>query len=91
MVRIVTGTGVGCFREKGRRDAEILLRCDQGRFQDRTLTHQAIADVLLVSLQKINRVKRRFVERGLEAALDKRTPERNAPPGGKPAVASRRN
>ena len=49
-------------------NALILLKCDEGRFQDRKLTHQAIADVLPVSLKKIDRVKRRFVEQGLEAA-----------------------
>ena len=39
------------------------------------MTNQAIADVLPVSLKKIDRVKRRFVEDGLEAALDKRQAE----------------
>jgi hypothetical protein len=57
-------------------NALILLKCDEGRFQDRRLTNQAIADVLPVSLKKIDRVKRRFVEDGLEAALDKRKAER---------------
>jgi hypothetical protein len=57
-------------------NALILLKCDEGRFQDRKLTNQAIADVLPVSLKKIDRVKRRFVEHGLEAALEKRKPER---------------
>ena len=57
-------------------NALILLKCDEGRFQDRKLTNQAIADVLPVSLKKIDRVKRRFVEQGLEGALDKRKPER---------------
>ena len=54
-------------------NALILLKCDEGRFQDRQLTHQAIADVLPVSLKKIDRVKRRFVEQGLEGALQART------------------
>lgn len=57
-------------------NALILLKCDEGRFQDRKLTNQAIADVLPVSLKKIDRVKRRFVEEGLEAALEKRKAER---------------
>ena len=56
--------------------ALILLKCDEGRHQDRRLTNQAIADVLPVSLKKIDRVKRRFVENGLEIALDKRKAER---------------
>jgi len=40
------------------------------------MTGQQLADVLPVSLRKIDRVKRRFVEEGLEAALGKRKPER---------------
>jgi len=35
------------------------------------LTNQQIADVLPVSMKKIDRVKKRFVEQGLEAALNK--------------------
>ena len=58
-------------------NALILLRCDEGRFQKRKMTNQAIAALLPVSMKKIDRVKRRFVEEGLEAALDKRKAERS--------------
>ena len=58
-------------------NALILLRCDEGGEQKRKMTNQAIADVLPVSMKKIDRVKRRFVEEGLEAALDKRKAERS--------------
>lgn len=57
-------------------NALILLKCDEGVFQGKKLTNQAIADVLPVSMKKIDRVKRRFVESGLEAALEKRKAER---------------
>lgn len=57
-------------------NALILLKCDEGLFQEQKLTNQAIADVLPISMKKIDRVKRRFVEAGLEAALDKRKAER---------------
>jgi hypothetical protein len=57
-------------------NALILLKCDAGRFQGHKVTNQVIADVLPVSLKKIDRVKRRFVSEGLEAALDKRQAER---------------
>lgn len=57
-------------------NALILLKCDQGPYQTRHMTNQAIVDVLPVSMKKIDRVKRRFVEDGLEAALDKRQAER---------------
>jgi transposase len=56
--------------------ALILLRCDQGPYQERRLTNQQIADALPVSMKKIDRVKRRFVEVGLDAALDKQKAKR---------------
>ena len=57
-------------------NALILLGCDQGRFQEQRVTNQQIAEALPVSMKKIDRVKKRFVEQGLEAALDKRKAER---------------
>jgi hypothetical protein len=57
-------------------NALVLLNCDQGRFQEHRLTNQEIANVLPVSMKKIDRVKRRFVEQGLEAALDKHSAPR---------------
>jgi transposase len=58
-------------------NALILLRCDDGRHQKRKMTNQEIADLLPVSMKKIDRVKKRFVEEGLDAALDKRKAERS--------------
>lgn len=57
-------------------NALILLRCDQGEHQERKLTNQEIAEVLPVSMKKIDRVKKRFVEQGIEAALDKQKAQR---------------
>lgn len=57
-------------------NALILLGCDEGPFQERKQTAQQIADVLPVSMRKVDRVKRRFVEHGLEAALDKQKAQR---------------
>ena len=57
-------------------NALILLGCDRGRFQEHRMTNQQIADALPVSMKKIDRVKKRFVEQGLEATLDKRTAPR---------------
>lgn len=57
-------------------NALILLGCDEGPFQDRKLTAEQIAGVLPVSMRKVDRVKRRFVEYGLEAALDKQKAKR---------------
>lgn len=57
-------------------NALILLGADEGPFQTKRATSRQLADVLPVSLRKIDRLKRRFVEDGLEVALQKRKPER---------------
>ena len=50
-------------------NALVLLNCDQGQFQDRATKNVEVAAVLRISMRKIDRVKRRFVEEGLETAL----------------------
>lgn len=60
-------------------NAVILLRCDEGPGQDQPLTNQAITDVLPISMKKIDRVKQRFVEHGLDAALVKQPARRLYP------------
>jgi len=66
----------GTHRSQKVLNALILLGCDQGPFQDRPLTNQKIAEALPVSMKKIDRIKRRFVENGIEAALDKQKGKR---------------
>jgi transposase len=66
----------GTHRSQKVLNALILLGCDQGPFQDRQLTNQRIAEALPVSMKKIDRIKRRFVENGIEAALDKQKAKR---------------
>jgi hypothetical protein len=56
--------------------ALILLACDEGPYQERKLTAQEIVRVLPVSPRKVDRVKRRFVEQGLEVALHKQPARR---------------
>jgi hypothetical protein len=51
-------------------NALILLNCDEaGRGGDKRRSSEEISQVLQVSPRKIDRVKRRFVEDGFEAAL----------------------
>ena len=57
-------------------NALILLGCDEGLCQHAKLTKEQISRVLPVSQRKIERVKRRFVEEGLEVVLAKRPPRR---------------
>jgi transposase len=57
-------------------NALILLNCDEGEFQDRRMKNEDVATVLKISMRKIDRVKKRFVEEGLEVALARRPSER---------------
>ena len=51
-------------------NALILLNCDESQARGRRRSSQEIAEVLQVSPRKIDRLKRRFVEDGLEVALN---------------------
>jgi len=51
-------------------NALILLNCDEQAPTPRTLKEQDIAEVLNVSAMKLYRVKQRFVDEGLEVALN---------------------
>jgi len=53
-------------------NALILLNCDEGEFQPRRMRNEDVAAVLSISMRKIDRVKQRFVEEGLEATLERR-------------------
>lgn len=57
-------------------NALILLGCDSGDFQNNRSTNEEIAKVLNISMKKIDRVKKRFVEEGIDIALDKRKADR---------------
>ncbi len=50
----------------------ILLACDEGGFQTRRSINEEISRVLNISMRKIDRVKKRFVEDGLDVALNGR-------------------
>lgn len=53
-------------------NALILLSCDEGEFQPRRMKNEDVAAVLHISMRTIDRVKKRFVEEGLDAALERR-------------------
>jgi len=57
-------------------NALILLNCDQSQFQDHPMRNEDISAVLRISMRKIDRVKKRFVEEGLETALTGHKAER---------------
>lgn len=53
-------------------NALILLGCDEGEFQKNRSTNEEMARILNISMKKIDRVKKRFVEEGLDVALNGR-------------------
>ena len=53
-------------------NALILLGCDVGEFQTKRSTNEEMARVLNISMKKIDRVKKRFVEEGFDIALNGR-------------------
>ncbi len=51
-------------------NALILLGCDEGEWQNKLSTNKEIAGVLKIGMRKIDRLKKRFVEQGLDTALN---------------------
>ena len=51
-------------------NALILLGCDTGEFQEKRSTNEEISRVLKIGMRKIDRVKKRFVEDGIEITLN---------------------
>ena len=58
-------------------NALILLNCDEGEFNDLRTRGEDVANILQISMRKIDRVKKRFVEEGLDAALGRMPSQRN--------------
>lgn len=51
-------------------NALILLNCDKGKYQTKRSKNEDIAQVLNISMRKIDRIKKTFVEEGLTVALN---------------------
>jgi len=75
-------TGLQQISTRGRHGSQkilnalILLGCDEGEFQETKLSAAKLTEVLPISMKKVDRIKQRFVEHGLEVALDKRKADR---------------
>lgn len=63
-------TTKGKHRSQKILNALILLNCDESKFQEKRSTNEEIASILKISMRKIDRVKKSFVEEGLEIALN---------------------
>ena len=57
------------------RTAYILLNCDEGKYS-RKVTNEQISQVLKVGMRTIDRVKKRYVEQGLEVVLERKPSSR---------------
>ena len=57
-------------------NALILLNCDKSEWNVTHSTNEEISRILNISMRKIDRVKKRFVEEGLEVALNGKESDR---------------
>lgn len=51
-------------------NALILLNSDEGEYQTKRSKNEDISNILQISMRKIDRIKKRFVEEGLEIAIN---------------------
>jgi len=57
------------------RAAYILLNCDEGEYSDK-VTNEQMSKVLKIGMRTIDRVKKKFIEEGFEATLERRPTSR---------------
>lgn len=62
-------TSKGCHQSQKMLNALILLNTDEGEFQEDRAVNTEISKILKISMKKIDRIKKRFVEEGMEIAL----------------------
>jgi transposase len=61
----------GSHTSQSFRTAYILLNCDEGKYSEKVSTEQ-ISKILKVGTRTIDRAKKKFIEEGLEASLERR-------------------
>ena len=57
------------------RTAYILLNCDEGKYSEK-VTNEQISKVLKVGMRTIDRVKKKFIEEGIDTVLERRPTQR---------------
>jgi transposase len=65
----------GSHTSQAFRTAYILLNCDEGDFSEK-VTNQQISKILKVGMRTIDRVKKKFIEEGLDLCLERRPTQR---------------
>lgn len=53
------------------RNAYVLLNCDEGEYSDK-VTNTEISKILKVGMRTIDRIKKRFIEEGFDAVLERK-------------------
>jgi phosphoribosyl-ATP pyrophosphohydrolase len=53
----------------------VLLNCDEGKYSEK-ITNEQISNVLKLGMRTIDRIKKKFIEEGFEASLERRTTTR---------------
>ena len=61
----------GSHTSQAFRTAYILLNCDEGKYSEK-VTNEQISKVLKIGMRTIDRVKKKFIEEGFEACLERR-------------------
>ena len=69
-------TSKGKHRSQKILNGLILLSCDKGKSHKKPSINEEISRVLNVSMKKIDRVKKRFIEEGIDVALNGKKGER---------------
>ena len=67
--------GKGHHSSQTFRSAYILLNCDEGKHSQK-VTNEQVSQVLKVGMRTIDRIKKRYVEGGLEAVLERKPSSR---------------
>jgi transposase len=65
----------GVHSSQAFRTAYILLNCDEGKYSDK-VSNEQISKVLKIGMRTIDRVKKKFIEEGFEAILERRPTSR---------------
>jgi transposase len=68
---LMTIVNKGSHTSQTFRVAYVLLNCDEGKYSEK-VTNDQISKVLKIGMRTIDRVKKRFVEEGMEAALERK-------------------
>jgi transposase len=57
------------------RAAYVLLNCDEGKYSEK-VTNEQMSKVLKIGMRTIDRIKKKFIEEGMEATLERRPTSR---------------